>query len=212
MPIASSTERILASLCNILDAIKHPTQGSPFPIIIDSQVEALKVLESIFSDPKPTKPALPKPPSLPPSVPPATPPTMSETAPPLRVVAPPTPLKPAPPLRVEAPPTDLEPAPPLRVEAPPAALEPAPPLRVATPPPPVPPAETVMGTTPAPATAPPTPIPAVNDKLTFTDCTGPRGRKQQRQAQRAKQRNPPMPIVCNPANQVAIMPAPRRRR
>jgi hypothetical protein len=59
LPASSSIDTIQAGLHDILHAIKHPTQASPLPPLTDTQLGALRTLETIFASPTASKPEPP---------------------------------------------------------------------------------------------------------------------------------------------------------
>jgi hypothetical protein len=90
MPLASSTDLILAGITDILHALNHPSPSSPLPPLTDSHVAALRQLTTVLTNIVDTEaPVSKKPDSTPPSAP--TPATSIPVAP-LRVVEPIPPL------------------------------------------------------------------------------------------------------------------------
>jgi len=106
MPLASSTDLVMAGIKDIVHALQNPTANSPLAPRTDSQVKALldltQLLTNIASDTDDVSvldvpaPKVAAPPTAPvlrvqiPTKPAPTPPIVTPTAPSLRVVAPPT--------------------------------------------------------------------------------------------------------------------------
>jgi hypothetical protein len=112
MPIASSNDLILAGIHDIVNALEHPSSGSPLAPLATSHVAALRQLTEVLTsvtapDPVPPVPAaepLRVPKSLVPPAPPATPLRVAESPSPTEPVTPP-----ATPLRVAESPSPTEP-------------------------------------------------------------------------------------------------------
>jgi hypothetical protein len=184
MPIASSNDLILAGIHDIVDALEHPSSGSPLAPLATSHVAALRQLTEVL-----TGVTTPAPIAAQPTI--VLPPSPRVT--PLRVPdSPLVPLPPVPdaaPLRVpESPPMPLPPVPdaaPLRVpKSPPVPLPPVPdaaPLRVPE----------------SPSATEPVPPPA-----TYTNSSGPAGRRRRKPNQTTKQ-------TCCRSQRTLVIPSDR---
>jgi hypothetical protein len=165
MPIASSTDLILAGIKDILHALKHPSPASPLAPLGADHVATLVLLSELITGLTSPKP--------------------DESTEPLRV---PVEADPAPPLRVPSPPIGTSPSPPSNVPhlIPPdeteAPVQPAP----TTNPVPTFPSDRPIVTAPsAPTPVPTAPTPTESPSVpptTFDNSTGPRGTRRRRQA------------------------------